>query len=78
MFIQQLGTYPKFYPHLLFIYSNAQLNLAIEMDEKDWKVTYVSWKDYTDAVLEGKGEMWNSFEKADLIIGGMDFSCDFM
>jgi hypothetical protein len=70
--------YPNFYRYLLFIHRNAQLNLAIEMDEKGWNVTYVSCEDYTEAVLKGEGEMWTRFEKADLIIGGMDFSCDFM
>ena len=48
------------------------------MDDMEWSVTYVTWDDYTKAVLKGTGEMWVSFEKADLIIGGMDFSCDFM
>jgi hypothetical protein len=48
------------------------------MDGTQWEVTYVSWEDYTKAVLEAKDEMWISFEKADLIIGGMNFAIDFM
>jgi hypothetical protein len=43
-----------------------------------WEVTYVSWVDYKKALLEGGGELWESFEEADLVFGGMDFSCDFL
>jgi hypothetical protein len=78
MYLQQLGMYSKFCPYLSYLYSDPQLNLAIVMDGTQWEVTYVSWEDYTKAVLEAKDEMWISFEKADLIIGGMNFAIDFM
>lgn len=43
-----------------------------------WELRYVSWEDYKDALLKGEGKMWNNFEGADLVFGGMDFSCDFL
>lgn len=43
-----------------------------------WDLKYVSWDDYKLALVNGKGEMWRNFEEADLVFGGMDFSCDFM
>ena len=48
------------------------------MKELGWNLMYVSWDDYKKAILEGKGDMWKSFEDADLVFGGMDFSCDFL
>jgi len=43
-----------------------------------WEVEFVTWDNYKEALLEGGGEMWTKFEKADLVFGGMDFSCDFL
>jgi hypothetical protein len=47
-------------------------------DEARWKVSYLSWKVFQKAVLSGKGVMWDSMMQADLVMGGMDFSIDFL
>lgn len=52
--------------------------MAFEMREQNWEVSFVTWKEYKNAVLQGEGEMWDKFEMGHLIIGGMDFSCDFL
>jgi hypothetical protein len=61
-----------------FISYNYQLNLSFDMRDWDWNVEYVSWDDYKEAFLAGKGDRWAEFKRADLIFGGMDFSCDFL
>lgn len=48
------------------------------MKDLSWDVEYVSWEDYKEALLKGKGDMWKRFEDAGLVFGGMDFSCDFL
>jgi outer membrane protease len=47
-------------------------------DEDRWKVSYLSWKVFQKAVLSGQGITWDSMMNADLVIGGMDFSIDFL
>jgi hypothetical protein len=46
--------------------------------EKEWDLQYVSWEDYKLALVDGKGVLWDRFIAADLVFGGMDFSCDFL
>lgn len=48
------------------------------MKDRDWNLYYVSWNEYKFALVSGEGEMWRKFEDADLVFGGMDFSCDFL
>jgi hypothetical protein len=48
------------------------------MKEFGWNTEYMSWSQYREALLEGKGEIWDALEQADLVFGGMDFSCDFL
>jgi hypothetical protein len=47
-------------------------------DEAGWKVSYLGWKDFQKAVLSGTGGTWDSLMKGDLVMGGMDFSIDFL
>ena len=47
-------------------------------DQALWDVSYLSWKVFQKAVLSGKGVTWDSLMNADLVIGGMDFSIDFL
>jgi hypothetical protein len=49
-----------------------------EMKESAWDLTYVSWEQYRLALVCGEGKMWNDFVDADLVFGGMDFSCNFL
>ena len=46
--------------------------------EDEWEVSYLPWRDFRAAVLSGKGDRWNSLMKGDLVMGGMDFSIDFL
>lgn len=48
------------------------------MKDLGWEVEYVSWVNYRDAITTGDGETWKSLKEADLVFGGMDFSCDFL
>lgn len=43
-----------------------------------WVVSYVSWKTFRKAVLSGKGKVWDEMMNGDLVMGGMDFTVDFM
>jgi hypothetical protein len=50
----------------------------MEMREKIWVVSYVSWDEYKAAICPGAGLLWDKFEKADLVFGGINFSADFL
>ncbi len=42
------------------------------------ELSYFDYEPYIHAVLEGTGEVWNWLCEADLIIGGVDFSGNFL
>ena len=43
-----------------------------------WNLTYVSWQDFSHAILAMEGDLWTQMVKGDLVIGGMDFHSDFL
>jgi hypothetical protein len=47
-------------------------------NESKWSVSYLSWKAFRKAMLRPQGEIWEKMTNADLVIGGMNFSIDFM
>ena len=47
-------------------------------DDGQWKVSYLSWTDFQQAVFSEKGTLWDKMIKGDLVIGEMDFSIDFL
>jgi hypothetical protein len=57
-----------------------QLNLAFEMkDMSSWfQLAYMNWERYKSATLDRAGSDWDSLTGADLIVGGLNFSMDFM
>lgn len=48
------------------------------MKDLGWNVEYFSWPEYKLAMVAGSGDEWDIFKKADLVFGGIDFSCDFL
>ena len=49
------------------------------MEREDlWNLTYLSWRSFREAVLRGKGDLWDGLVESDLVIGGMDFAMDFL
>lgn len=42
------------------------------------QLTYMNWEKYKSATLERAGHNWDTLTGADLIIGGLNFSLDFM
>ena len=42
------------------------------------QLTYMNWERYKSATLERAGHNWDTLTGADLIIGGLNFSIDFM
>jgi hypothetical protein len=59
---------------------SPQLTLPIEMMEhKDlWQVKFLSWKVFSKAVITQKGATWDLLNKADLLIGGVNFTNNFL
>jgi len=50
----------------------------MEKHSDRWDLRYVAWREFRTAILEREGELWREMEDGDLVIGGMDFSIDFM
>lgn len=50
------------------------------MEEKEdrWEVKYLSWDDFRDATVLRKGSYWDRLKQADLIIGGINFTSNYM
>jgi hypothetical protein len=46
--------------------------------QEQWNISYLGWDAFRRAVLSGQGQIWDEMMKGDLVIGGMDFSIDFM
>jgi hypothetical protein len=42
--------------------------------------TYASWETFRDAMLnrEDHGEFWSSLDSIDCLIGGLDYTMDYM
>ncbi|KDR67503.1 hypothetical protein GALMADRAFT_216368 [Galerina marginata CBS 339.88] len=61
-------------------YYNGWLNLAFEMKKQEawWDVTYVSWPAFKEAILQTAGPLWTDLRQGDLVLGSIDFSCDFL
>jgi hypothetical protein len=43
-----------------------------------WDVNYVTWREFSKAVIGKRGHIWDKIISAHLVCGGLDFSCDFM
>ena len=41
-------------------------------------VTALTWPEYKNAMLAGKGRTWDLMLQADLVWGGLEFDADFM
>ena len=50
------------------------------MEEKEdrWEVKYLSWDDFRDATVLRKGSYWDRLKQVDLIIGGINFTSNYM
>jgi hypothetical protein len=61
-------------------YLSFQLNLAFELIEMSTLVQlmYMNWTKYKMAMLERTGLNWDTLTGADLVIGGLNFSMDFV
>jgi len=59
---------------------SLQLALPIEMMEHNdlWQVKFLSWKVFSKAVITQKGATWNLLNKVNLLIGGVNFTNDFL
>ncbi|KAF8624188.1 hypothetical protein AX14_011811, partial [Amanita brunnescens Koide BX004] len=64
--------YWKIYEWLLVAYAMENGTSAFK-----WDVDYVAWKEFSDAMMTMKGPIWEKSLSADLLCGGLDFSCDF-
>jgi hypothetical protein len=42
------------------------------------QLTYMNWEKYKIAMLKRTGNNWDTLTGADLVIGGLNFSMDFM
>ncbi|KAF8324810.1 hypothetical protein F5887DRAFT_1086014 [Amanita rubescens] len=43
-----------------------------------WEVNYVTWREYSKAIISSEGHTWDMCISAKLICGGLNFSSDFM
>ncbi|KIL54176.1 hypothetical protein M378DRAFT_19150 [Amanita muscaria Koide BX008] len=43
-----------------------------------WKITKMTWETFKEAMLRAEGNAWESCKKANCIVGGADFTVDFM
>lgn len=49
------------------------------LEHKDWwSVRFLNWKSYSNAVLTQKGSAWNILSNANLLVGGVNFTNDFL
>lgn len=48
------------------------------MKENGWELEYVGWEDFKRAILKGGGLLWERLQRCHLVVGGMDFTIDFM
>jgi hypothetical protein len=49
------------------------------MEDTDrWNLRLVRWEDFSEAVINRSGPLWNILCGADLLIGGVDFSDNFV
>jgi hypothetical protein len=46
--------------------------------EKMWDLKLMCWDDFSNAVIQMKGPVWKFISQADLLIGGVDFSDNFV
>ncbi|KAF8873546.1 hypothetical protein CPB84DRAFT_1798310 [Gymnopilus junonius] len=59
----------------------GMFNLAFEMREhpESWDISFVPWESFKKAMMTGCDcEEWEELASADLVVGGPDFSFDFM
>lgn len=42
------------------------------------QIEFMKWKDYKHAVIQGKGNRWDSLKSKDLILGGLPLTVNFM
>jgi hypothetical protein len=61
-------------------YPTFKLTLGLEMleDKKLWDVRFLSWRAFADAVITRKGHIWSLLLNANLLIGGVNFTNDFL
>ena len=59
---------------------SPQLVLPIEMMEhKDvWDVKFLKWKVFSKAVIDQRGSTWDLLNKANLLLGGVNFTNNFL
>jgi hypothetical protein len=43
-----------------------------------WDINYLTWKEFSNAMITQKGHIWEKCLLADLVCGGLNFSYDFM
>jgi hypothetical protein len=48
-------------------------------DPSAWQVTLMSWPDFLGVMINREGLAWRLLAReTDLIVGGLDFECDFL
>ncbi len=43
-----------------------------------WDVRFVGWKDFAEAVVSREGDIWNLLTNTDVLIGGVNFTSNFL
>jgi hypothetical protein len=43
-----------------------------------WDVRFMSWNDFSEGVISRDGNVWNILTSADLVIGGVNFTGNFL
>jgi hypothetical protein len=46
--------------------------------QEKWDVKFVNWKLFSEAVISQDGNLWNILTSADLVIGGVNFTGNFL
>ena len=59
-------------------YSQLLLPIIMQSMPGAWKVTYLNWNDFLNGILLAHGDIWRLLLGADLVVGGLDISADFL
>ena len=49
----------------------------LEYQDK-WDVKFYNWQKFSNAVVDQSGALWSHFQDADLLIGGVNFTNNFL
>jgi hypothetical protein len=47
-------------------------------NQDKWEVIYLGWKEFSKGIISREGQVWDLLIQADLVIGGINFTSNFL